>query len=148
MSTFIMNKSDVHEILVQLYLRLNGYFTTGLIVHHPEHGRNRTEIDCLAVRHPHHCQPEREIETSPFLDVNEGETDLILCEVKSSPKSLCFNRSLTDNNEALLSALRLNIQVNAVWSPYQGSQTTMWQLERKSISSNKRGLKNEVFDYH
>lgn len=47
-------KPEIHEALVVLYLRLNGYFTTGLVVQAPEWGQNRTEIDCLAVRHPNH----------------------------------------------------------------------------------------------
>jgi len=35
-------KSEVHEALAVLYLRLNGYFTTGLVVQSPKWGqRNR-----------------------------------------------------------------------------------------------------------
>jgi hypothetical protein len=62
-----MRKSDVHEILTMLYLRLNGYFTTGLILHSPERGQARTDIDCLAVHHPYHRQSERGVGTSDFL---------------------------------------------------------------------------------
>jgi hypothetical protein len=101
-----MTKSDVHEILAQLYLRLNGYFTTGLILHSPEWGRARTEIDCFAVRHPYHCQSDRRVETSDFLGEYDGETDLILCEVKSELGALGFNQPVRDDLEALRAALR------------------------------------------
>lgn len=45
-----MDKSDIQETLVLLYLRLNGYFGTGFIVHAPQ--RNKTEMDVLAIRLP------------------------------------------------------------------------------------------------
>lgn len=101
-----MRKSDIDEILAQLYLRLNGYFTTGLILHSPEWGQARTEIDCLAIRHPYHCQSERGVETSDFLGTHEGETDVILCEVKNNPSSLIFNRPMREDIEALRATLR------------------------------------------
>lgn len=89
-------RSEVHEALVVLYLRLNGYFTTGLVVHAPEWGHNRTEIDCLAIRHSHHAQPEREIAGSQFLALREGDVDLLICEVKSCAAELSFNERLKD----------------------------------------------------
>lgn len=101
-----MRKSDVHEVLAMLYLRLNGYFTTGLILHSPEWGQARTEIDCLAIRHPYHCQSERGVETSDFLCTHDGEVDLILCEVKSDPEGLRFNEPVRTNLEVLKAALR------------------------------------------
>lgn len=45
-----MKQSDIDEALVTLYLRLNGYFTSGLVVHSPIHGQATTEVDCLAIR--------------------------------------------------------------------------------------------------
>lgn len=101
-----MRKSDVHEVLATLYLRLNGYFTTGLILHSPKWGQARTEIDCLAIRHPYHLQSERGVETSDFLCTHDGEVDLILCEVKSDPTGLGFNRPVRTDPEALRAALR------------------------------------------
>ena len=46
---WVPSKSGVEEALAALYLRLNGYFTSGLIVHasRAERGSNRTEIDLL-----------------------------------------------------------------------------------------------------
>lgn len=101
-----MTRSDVDEILAQLYLRLNGYFTTGLIAHSPEWGQARTEVDCLAVRHPYYSEPERQIGPSEFLGAKEGEIDLILCEVKSDPQVIGFNRALKEDRSALASILR------------------------------------------
>ncbi len=87
-------KPEVNEALVALYLRLNGYFTTGLVVHAPEWGQNRTEIDCLAVRHPNHMEPERGVGPSPFLVLRDGRVDLLICEVKSDPTEVAFNERL------------------------------------------------------
>lgn len=101
-----MNRSDVDEILTQLYLRLNGYFTTGFIAHSPEWGQARTEVDCLAVRHPYYSEPERQIEPSEFLGMKQGETDLILCEVKSETDAIGFNRALKEDPSTLFSILR------------------------------------------
>ncbi len=98
-------KPEIHEALATLYLRLNGYFTTGLIVHSPDWGANRTETDCLAVREQHHCQPERGIETSEFLATSSGEVDLVICEVKSVPEER-FNESLRNDPETIRSLLR------------------------------------------
>lgn len=89
-------KEEIHEALVVLYLRLNGYFTTSLVVHAPEWGRNRTEIDCLAVRHPNHAQPDRMVEPSQFLEPLDSCVDLLICEVKSNPARVAFNQRLLD----------------------------------------------------
>lgn len=99
-------KPEVHEALATLYLRLNGYFTTGLIVHSPVWGLNRTEVDCLAIRHPDHSQPETGVECSEFLAVQKGEVDLIICEVKSRPEDLMFNEPPRTNLEVLRALLR------------------------------------------
>lgn len=99
-----MTKSETQELLVQLYLRLNGYFTTGLIVHSPEFGNNLTEIDCLAIRNPYHEQPERGVEPPEFLQIEDGITDIIICEVKTSTAT--FNTSLRSNPESLENVLR------------------------------------------
>jgi len=101
-----MRKPIVHEVLATLYLRLNGYFTTGLILHSDIHGRNRTDIDCLAIRHPHHEQLDRIIETDAFLDPSKELTDLIICEVKSDPSSLGFNKPIQNEIEILRNTLR------------------------------------------
>jgi len=109
MNTEGWSKSEINEALVTLYLRLNGYFTTGLILHSAHWGENRTELDCLAVRHPNHQQPDRGVKTSGFLSHCSDEVeevDLLLCEVKSLPTELGFNKSLQTDVEAVRAILR------------------------------------------
>ena len=106
METVQWTNAIVHEALATLYFRLNGYFTTGLILHSPEWGQNLTEVDSLAIRHPNHSQPERCVETSPFLAVQKGKVDLIICEVKSSPQGIEFNESLRSDPEGIRALLR------------------------------------------
>ena len=76
-------RSVLEEELLQLYLRLNGYFVTGFIVHSSIHGRNKTEVDALAVRFPYNAEPERGLGPSPLLEPSATLLDLLICEVKS-----------------------------------------------------------------
>jgi hypothetical protein len=101
-----MTKSDVLEVLAALYLRLNGYFTTGLILHSPEWGQSKTNIDCLAIRHFHHSQVDRGLVTAELFNDNQEVTDLVLCEVKGNPNKLSFNRPIRTDPEALCTILR------------------------------------------
>jgi hypothetical protein len=101
-----MKRPEVNEALTVLYLRLAGYFTTGLVVHSSDWGRNRTEIDCVAVRLPHHRQPEREVMPPGFLGLHDGQTDLLVCEVKSLAKDLKFNERLATEADTLAAVLR------------------------------------------
>ena len=101
-----VTRSDVQEALLHLYLRLNGYFTTGFIVHAPLRGMNRTQVDALAVRHPFSEEPERVLGPSPFLDLTQGVTDVLLCEVKSKGSQLQFNQSLRKAPDVALTVLR------------------------------------------
>lgn len=98
--------STLQEELVALYLRLNGYFVSGFIAHSPTHGRNRTELDALAVRFPFSCEPERQMQPDPVLQVSDSRIDLVLGEVKSRGQQLRFNKALTVGDEALESVLR------------------------------------------
>lgn len=106
MKTVKWKKADINEALATLYLRLNGYFTTGLILHSPKWGQARTETDCLAIRHPGHCQSERGVETAEFLGIQKGEVDLIVCEVKSVPEQIAFNEPLRTDLESVHALLR------------------------------------------
>lgn len=99
-------RSQLQENLLNLYLRLNGYFVTGFIVHSPEYGRNRAEIDALAIRHPYNDEPEREIRPSPYLDPSTQFIDLLICEVKSRGQQLQFNEALRNSFQSLASVLR------------------------------------------
>jgi hypothetical protein len=52
-----VDRSDVQETLVSLYLRLNGYFVSGFIVHAQTGAK--TEMDVLAVRFPNQRESSR-----------------------------------------------------------------------------------------
>jgi len=99
-------RSRTQENLLNLYLRLNGFFVTSFIVHSPAPGKNRTEIDALAVRHPYNGEPERVIGPSPYLETSSELTDLLICEVKSEGRPLQFNEALRDSIPAIKSVLR------------------------------------------
>jgi hypothetical protein len=99
-------QTKVQEDLVSLYMRLNGFFVSGFIVHSPEHGNNFTELDALAIRMPYSYEPEREIDPDPLLDLSTRYTDLVLCEVKSGRMPIRFNNALTDNPSAIETILR------------------------------------------
>lgn len=99
-------RSGLQEDLLSLYLRLNGYFVTGFIVHSSTHGRNSVEIDALAVRFPHNREPERQIVNSGYLDPSPEQIDLLICEVKSRGQQLRFNESLRESPQAMESVLR------------------------------------------
>jgi hypothetical protein len=100
-----MTKGDVQEALVALYLRLNGYFTTGFIVQSAIPGRVTTELDILAVRLPHNAEPERVIEGAAELDRWRGGIDFIIGEVKSHGETFQFNTAVR-TSEAVSSILQ------------------------------------------
>ncbi len=99
-------KSRIQEQLLSLYLRLNGFFVTGFIVHSPTHGNNNTEVDVLAVRFPNNNEPERQIKSDPLLDLSNNYIDLAICEVKSKRQPLQFNSALTSTSGTIASVLR------------------------------------------
>lgn len=63
-------KSNIQENLVKLYLRLNGYFSTGFIIHSSENKIN-SEIDNISVRFPLHHQNDTEHNSSDYLNVSK-----------------------------------------------------------------------------
>jgi hypothetical protein len=103
-----MNKirpTDLPEVVTTLYLRLNGFFTSGLVLHSEVWGQDNGDVDCVAVWHPFHDQSEREVAPDPFLELG-ARRELLLCEVKSSAPALSFNERLRTDPRALDSALR------------------------------------------
>jgi len=96
-------RADIQEALLLLYLRLNGYFVSSFIVHSCEWGRNITQIDALAVRHPFNREPDRVVRPSDFL--KPKGTDLLVCEVKSQSQPLQFNESFRKNDAAIRNVL-------------------------------------------
>lgn len=95
-----MNRSILQEKLVALYLRLNGYFTTGLIIHSADDGNVDGEIDIIGVRFKNHHQHDRLIGCSSYLEIPEDcDIDLLIGEVKGQNASLRFNKSVRENND-------------------------------------------------
>lgn len=93
-------KSNLQESLVALYLRLNGYTTTGLILHSPKDEAVAGEIDIIAVRFSEHKQLDRIIECSSELEIpNDTRIDIIVGEVKGGTYPLQFNESLRLHDE-------------------------------------------------
>lgn len=102
-----MNRKELHESLATLYLRLNGYFTAGFIVHSPLENEVLTEIDLIAVRFPHSREPEREIDLAPELTVPDSRIDFLICEVKAGKsKGPQFNSALRKDLFAIAAVLR------------------------------------------
>jgi hypothetical protein len=101
----------VQERLVRLYLRLNGYFVNTLIIHSSDWGLNRAQVDAFGVRHPNHSQPDRLIKEDPIVDVRQGRTDLVFCEVKSANQPKKFNKGLQEAE-----ALRLLLMWSGLFS--------------------------------
>ena len=89
-------KSNIQESLVKLYLRLNGYFTTGFIIH-SSYNKINSEIDNISIRFPHHNQNDTEHNSSEYLGISKN-IDIIISEVKSKNIKLQFNKSLYEKN--------------------------------------------------
>ncbi len=89
-------KSNIQENLVKLYLRLNGYFTTGFIIHSSDNKIN-SEIDNISIRFPNHNQSDTEHNSSEYLGFSKN-IDIIISEVKSKGVKLQFNKSLYEKN--------------------------------------------------
>ncbi len=100
----MIRADELNVALATLYLRLSGYFTTGLILHaQRKGGQNKGEIDCFAVRHHLHDQMARGVASPEFLGIGTDQIDVILCEVKS--KAPRFNKSI-QTQDNLCDALR------------------------------------------
>lgn len=96
-----MKKHELEEKLVKLFLRLNGYFLTDLVIHSGKKGENKTQIDAIGVRFPFHEQKDRGLNCSEVLCIPEGKIDVLVCEVKGSTEVPKFNESLTNSPEAI-----------------------------------------------
>jgi hypothetical protein len=95
----VITAKHIQESLVTLYLRLNGYFTSGHIVHATPDDlatRQRTEIDVFGLRLPYSCEPETRNPPSKYLCVENGILDVIVGEVKSGRQAIQFNPGIRD----------------------------------------------------
>ena len=106
--TIVITEKHIQESLVTLYLRLNGYFTSGHIVHATRDDlavREKTEIDVFALRLPYSREPETGNATSEYLHVENGILDIIVGEVKSGRQPIQFNPGIRDTGN-VVSVLR------------------------------------------
>lgn len=101
-----MTKAEVQEAVVTIYLRLNGYFTSGFIVHSDVPWENRTELDVLAIRFPHNAEPVRGVNPDPALEPWDDGIDFIIGEVKSHGQQLQFNRALRESRDSVTTILQ------------------------------------------
>ena len=103
-----MNKihpEDLAEADTTLYLRLNGCFTSGVVLHSELKGLAKSDIDRVVVWHPFHDQSEREVDPDPFLELGTRR-ELLLCEIKSPAPALSFNEPLRTDRTALDAVMR------------------------------------------
>jgi hypothetical protein len=89
-------KANIQENIVKLYLRLNGYLSTSLIIHSNEK-KISGEIDIIAIRFPYHIQDDTEHNSSEYLEI-PATIDIVIGEVKSHGITLKFNKSLRNDN--------------------------------------------------
>lgn len=100
-----ITRGQLFEQLTRLYLRLNGFFTSGFIPHSEENGCVITEVDFLAVRFRHHSENERIEPDDPFLSLSTQYLEFAICEVKSRGQQLHFNDRLYNSEKAVASVL-------------------------------------------
>jgi hypothetical protein len=101
-----MTRAEAQEAVVTLYLRLNGYFTSGFIVHSDVPGENKTELDVLAVRFPHNAEPVRGVNPDATLDPWDDGIDFIIGEVKSHGQRFQFNRAVRESRDSVATILQ------------------------------------------
>ena len=107
MAVEILTK-HVQESLVALYLRLNGFYTSGHILHASAENlaiREKGDIDVFAIRLPFSQEPETGVPPSQYLSIENGILEIIIGEVKSGEEKIQFNPSIR-NPQNMLRALR------------------------------------------
>lgn len=95
---------QVPELLTSLYLRLNGFFATGLVLQSARRGQADGDVDCLGIRFPFHDQAEREVGSDPILSL-ANTPELLICEVKSS-LPVSFNKRLRTDASTVNQVIR------------------------------------------
>jgi hypothetical protein len=97
--TIIITANHIQETLVTLYLRLNGFFVSGHIIHADISDpaiQEKGEIDTLAIRLPFGREPEACNPPTEYLGIKRGRIEIIIGEVKSGKEPIQFNPSLRD----------------------------------------------------
>lgn len=132
-------RSELQENIVKLYLRLNGYISTSLIIH-SEEKRISAEIDTISIRFPYHSQDETEHNSSDFLEV-PSNIDVIIGEVKSHKQQLQFNKALRQDNLISLTKILKWIglfkedQIKAIATDLLGLVTPIENSKKKEFTN-------------
>lgn len=92
----LISLDQVGELLTILYLRLNGYFTTGFLLHGDKNAGVEGELDAVAIRFPHHVELTTRANDDGLLGLPTDYLDLIIAEVKTTSEPPYFNDSLID----------------------------------------------------
>lgn len=129
------DQTKIQEKLVTLYMRLNGYFTSGHIVHSPERDQLKSEIDLIGVRFPNHKQIDRGVPSDPNLQTSDDWIDFVICEVKSKGKSKRNNYSL--ENIDTLEKIILWFGGLSEKSTNETSQNILDEINKKEAHPNK-----------
>ena len=74
---------SILEELSRLYLRLNGFINQNLIIHSGKKGESCGELDIIGIRLPFHLQKDREVDTSPILEVSKKRIQIIVGDCKN-----------------------------------------------------------------
>lgn len=101
-----MTKKEIQESLCKLYLRLNGYLVTNLIIHSGQQGNSDSEIDIVGVRFPYHEQEDRGVSSSDFLEFNNERIEVLIAEIKSGNQALKYNKGLRKNKGSISKLIR------------------------------------------
>jgi hypothetical protein len=94
----------VQESLVTMYLRLNGFFTSGHIIHASSENaavREIGDIDVLAIRLPFSQERETDVPPSHYLNIENGILEIIIGEVKSGREPIQFNQSIREPSNVI-----------------------------------------------
>lgn len=91
------------EVLTRLYLRLNGYLVSNLIIHSAKHGNNSSEIDIIGIRMPFHMQEDRQVLKEDELECSNQRIEILIADVKNvnNKNRLRFNDGLRNNRESI-----------------------------------------------
>lgn len=137
----IKKHSILQERIVDLYLRLNGYFTSGLIIHSEDWGKQSTEIDNIAVRFPKHLQKDRKVNCSKYLEI-PNNIDILICEVKSKKQELQFNKPLINPDNLEVWEKMLN------WiGLFSKKQIVNLKKDLNSLVQTEENVKNKNFKF-
>lgn len=103
-----MDLDSHYELLSKLYLRLNGFLVSNLIIHSSDYGNSNTEIDIIAIRLPFHNQEDRKIHSSKFLDLKDGLIEILIADVKNKNdvNKVKFNDGLRKKEDSILKLLQ------------------------------------------